>query len=141
MSKRTRSKANIPIHRESLFWILSPVFCLLPKPPLLPSLPGIHESIMQNKPNSPNDKTTATSYATQIYSNIPLRSAPKKQTQTKPIPPTQYAIPNTQYEKQTQSNPTCRGVATSEPGPHTPNGQPDHQIPTTHGLFHHQQKH
>jgi hypothetical protein len=61
--------------------------------------------IAQNKPNSPNDKTTATSYATQIYSNIPLRSAPKKQTQTKPIPPTQYAIPNTQYEKQTQSNP------------------------------------
>jgi hypothetical protein len=58
--------------------------------------------ITQNKPNSPNDKTTATSYATQSYSNIPLRSAPKEQTQTKPIPPTQYAIRNTQYENQTQ---------------------------------------
>jgi len=42
--------------------------------------------IAQNKPNSRNDKTNATSYATQIYSNIPFRSAPKKQTQTKPIP-------------------------------------------------------
>jgi len=42
--------------------------------------------IAQNKPNSRNDKTTATSYPTQIYSNIPFRSAPKKQTQTKPIP-------------------------------------------------------
>jgi len=29
MSKRSRSKPNIPIHRESLFWILFPVSCLL----------------------------------------------------------------------------------------------------------------
>jgi len=71
-----------------------------------------HDRIAQNKPNSRNDKTNATAYATQVYSNIPFRSAPKKQTQTKPTPPTQYAakapcgaIPNTQYEKQTQSNP------------------------------------
>ena len=30
MSKRSRSKANTPIRRESIFWILSPVFCFLP---------------------------------------------------------------------------------------------------------------
>jgi len=66
--------------------------------------------IAQNKPNSLKAKTNATSYATKIYPNIPLRTAPKKQTQTKPTPPTQYAakapcgaIPNTQYEKQTQT--------------------------------------
>jgi len=58
MSKRSRSKANISIHRESLSCLLSPVFCLLPYPPILPR---IHESIMQNKPNSRNDKTNATS--------------------------------------------------------------------------------
>src|SRR4030043_1500911 len=40
---------------------------------------------LQNKPNFLNGKTTATSYATQIYSNIPLHPSPKEQTQTKPI--------------------------------------------------------
>ena len=35
MSKRSRSKANIPIHREFLS-------CLLPYPPILPSLPRAH---------------------------------------------------------------------------------------------------
>ena len=66
-----------------------------------------HQSIMQNKPNFLNGKTNATSYATQIYSSIPLRPSPKKQTQTKPILQrnTQYAIRNTQYENQTQTNP------------------------------------
>jgi len=37
---RSRSKANIPIHRESPFWILSPVSCLLPHPPIQPILPS-----------------------------------------------------------------------------------------------------
>jgi len=41
MSKRSRSKANIQIHWESLFWILSPVFCLLPYLPILPILPSL----------------------------------------------------------------------------------------------------
>jgi hypothetical protein len=35
MFKRSRSKANIPIHRESLS-------CLLPKPPILPNLPALY---------------------------------------------------------------------------------------------------
>ncbi len=61
--------------------------------------------IAQNKPNFQIPITNTNAYATESYGNIPLRSAPKNQTQTKPIPPTQYAIPNTQYEKQTQSNP------------------------------------
>ena len=58
-----------------------------------------HQSIMQNKPNFLNGKTNATSYATQIYSNIPLRPSPKKQTQTKPILQrnTQHAIRDTQH--------------------------------------------
>jgi hypothetical protein len=60
---------------------------------------------MQNKANSPNDKTTTTSYATQIYSNIPLYPTPKKQTQTKPILQrnTRYATRNTKTKpKRTQ---------------------------------------
>ena len=60
MSKPSRSKANIQIHRESIFWILSPVFCLLPHPPILPSLPRIHESIMQNKANLPDTEMNLT---------------------------------------------------------------------------------
>ena len=44
-----------------------------------------HQSIMQNKPNFQNRKTTATSYATKTYAIIPLSSAPKKQTQSNPI--------------------------------------------------------
>jgi len=42
MSKRSRSKPNIPIHRESVFCLLSFVSCLLPYPPILPSLPRAH---------------------------------------------------------------------------------------------------
>ena len=42
----------------------------------------------QNKANSPNPKTNATSYGTQIYSNTPVRSAPKnKPNQTQSAPP------------------------------------------------------
>ena len=77
MSKRSRSKANIPIHRESLFWIMSPVSRLLSKQPILPSLPRIHESITQNKPNFRSAKTNTTSFPPKIYTNIPLRPAPK----------------------------------------------------------------
>jgi len=42
MSMRSRSKANISIHRESLSCLLSPVFCLLPCPPILPSLAALY---------------------------------------------------------------------------------------------------
>jgi len=55
MSKRSRSRANIPIHRESLFWILSPIFCLN-----RPSCPACHEFMSQlckTKPISSRPKT------------------------------------------------------------------------------------
>ncbi len=87
MSKRSRSRANIPIHREPLFWILPPVFCLLPLPPILPRLPRIHESIMQNKPNSFEAINNATCFSTRVYANKRPRSARKKQSQSNPIPP------------------------------------------------------
>jgi hypothetical protein len=84
MSKRSCSKANIPIHRESLSCLpspvsclLSPVSCLLPAPPILPNLPRIHESIMQNKPNSRNDKTNATFFTAKDYENEPPRPTRK----------------------------------------------------------------
>ncbi len=44
---------------------------------ILSILPGNHESIAQNKPNPQNHKTNATSYATKIYTDIPLRYAQK----------------------------------------------------------------
>jgi len=95
---------------HSVFCLLYSVFRLLPNTPILPSLPRIHETIMQNKPNSRSAKTTATSYATHIYSNIPLRAAPKKQTQTKPIPQrnTRYATRNTKNKpNETQFRPAA----------------------------------
>jgi len=46
-----------------------------------------HESIMQNKPNSPNNKTTATLFAAKVYEIKPPLGDSKKQTQTNPIPP------------------------------------------------------
>jgi len=68
--------------------------------------------IMQNKPNFPNAKTNATPFAANVYENKRPLPNSKKQTQSNPIPPTQYAtkapcgaIRNTQYEKQTQSSP------------------------------------
>ncbi|MFH1549772.1 MAG: hypothetical protein ABIH04_04360 [Planctomycetota bacterium] len=51
---------------------------------------------MQNKPNFLMPKTNATSCAAKSYTNIPLRAAPGKQT---------------------QSNPTCRGEAYGKAGP------------------------
>jgi hypothetical protein len=37
MENEPTTKMPIPTHRESLFWILSPAFCLLLYPPILPS--------------------------------------------------------------------------------------------------------
>jgi len=91
-------QGGIPIHRESVFSLLSPVFSLLspvfcllssvfcPDPPILPSLPGIHDSIMQNKPNLQNPKTNATSFTAKDYRRKPPLPDSKKQTQTNPIP-------------------------------------------------------
>jgi len=94
MSKRSRSKTNISIHRESLFWIPSPVFRLLPNQPILPSLPRIRESIMQNKANLANAKMPPNLCPEKHYGRIfPLR-LPAKQTQSKPIPlPPNFAAP------------------------------------------------
>ena len=85
-------------------WLISSHRPEMPNLPILPSwplvlLPLVHsallpfvplclcgyKSIMQNKPNFQNKKNAATSYAAQIYTYIPLHSAPKKQTQTNPI--------------------------------------------------------
>jgi len=55
------------------------------------------DSIMQNKPNFQNPKINATSCRKRTYADFPPRSARKKQTQTNPIPPTQYARRNTRY--------------------------------------------
>jgi len=83
MSKRSRSKANILVHRESIFWILSPVSCLLPKSPILPSLPGIHESIMQNKPNLPKAEMALNLCPKKHYGKTcPLRRRKNKANQT-----------------------------------------------------------
>src|SRR3990170_38451 len=84
MSKRSRSKANIPIHRESLFCILSPVFRLLPNTPILPTLPPIHQSILQNEPNLCNVKMTLNLCCEKYYEKTPPRRPRKnkpKQTQ------------------------------------------------------------
>ena len=99
-SPPTRYFPRIRYPRSS-FRLLSSVFCLLPIPPIFPlvflalipcALPPFvpswlrgYKSIMQNKPNFQNKKNAATSYAAQIYTYIPLHSAPKKQTQTNPI--------------------------------------------------------
>jgi hypothetical protein len=68
----------------------------LPIQPISPPVPfsvrsfvpwclGGFASIMQNKPNSQNPKTTATSYATKSYTNILPPSTLRKRTQTNPI--------------------------------------------------------
>jgi len=97
-SKRTRSKAHIPIHRESLAYILSPVFCLLPRPPILPILPRIHESIMQNKANFLEDNSGATSFATMDYrKNLPCPTRKNKPKQTQFLAAKPCAQPNPPY--------------------------------------------
>jgi hypothetical protein len=101
----------------SVSCLLSSVFCLLPDPPILPSFPGLYESIMQNKANFRNDKTNATFFAAKVYQSKPPRPNSKKQTQSNPIAPPRrdeirdtktvpprYAIRDTKYKpNQTQS--------------------------------------
>ena len=81
--------------RENSWLIPSPLH-KTPPAPTLPILPQFHslcvlcdlcgyKSIMQNKPNFQNAKTTATSYFKKSYINIPLRPTRKnkpKQTQS-----------------------------------------------------------
>jgi len=82
-SKKQTQTNPIPPHRESIENRVSSI-----KYPAL---------FMQNKPNSPKAKTNATSYATRIYPNIPLRPTRKNKAKTNPIL-AQYAIRNTRYE-------------------------------------------
>jgi len=92
MSKPSRSKPNIPIHRESIFWILSPVswilspvFCLLPNTPILPNSPrnhGLYYAKQTQFSQSQNQHNLFFPKELQQYS-APLR--PKKQTQSNPI--------------------------------------------------------
>ena len=73
---------TLPIQPSLPLVLLSLIPCALP--PFVPSCLSGHESIMQNKPNFQIAKIPATSYATGIYTNPPLRPAPKnkpKQTQ------------------------------------------------------------
>jgi len=89
MFKRSRSKGNIPIHRESLFWILSSVSCLLLKPPIMPSLPRVYESIMQNKANFKMGNINISTARTKAYANEQRTMSNErypKQSQFKPNP-------------------------------------------------------
>jgi len=68
------------------------------------------ESIMQNKPNFQNAENNATSYATEIYGNIPLRPTRKnKPKQTQFIAAKPMVKPD--------QNQPCQGVALTTLGP------------------------
>ena len=91
MENEVTTKTPIPAHRKSLFWILSPVSCLLPYPPIDPSLPRIHRSsvvhltnvqllcvlcdlcglkpFLQNKPNVKMGKMTISIATIKAYAN------------------------------------------------------------------------
>jgi len=65
-------------------------------------------SIMQNKANVKMGNINISTVTTKCYVNKQRtmnNERHSKQTQSNPIPPTQYAIRNTQYEEQTQSKP------------------------------------
>jgi hypothetical protein len=65
-------------------------------------------SIMQNKANVKMGNINISTVTTKCYVNEQRtmnHERHSEQTQSNPIPPTQYAIRNTQYEEQTQSNP------------------------------------
>ena len=80
---------NRPNPPESIFvlirahlWLIHSKWLETPNTPISPILPQIHASIMQNKPNSQNPKTNATSFTTKIYRRKPPLPHSKKQTQT-----------------------------------------------------------
>ena len=93
---------TLPIQPSLPLVLLSLIPCALP--PFVPSCLSGHESIMQNKPNFQIAKIPATSYATGIYTNPPLRPARKNKPNQTQFAPPQYAtkapcgaIRNTQY--------------------------------------------
>ncbi len=86
----------------SVFCLLSSASCLLSKPP---SLPRIHESIMQNKPNVKIGNINTSTARTKAYAKEQRTMNNErypKQTQSNPIPPprrfTLHEIRHTTYE-------------------------------------------
>jgi len=75
------------------WWSVSSQCPATPSLPILPILPQIHGALMQNKANYQKVKTAVTSCAEGTYPEYPA-------------PP--------DSKKQTQSNPICRGEASSE---------------------------
>jgi hypothetical protein len=76
--------------------------------PFVPLCLGGHQSIMQNKANVKMGNINISTAKIKAYANKQRtmnNERYSKQTQSNPIPPTQYAIRNTQYEEQTQTKP------------------------------------
>jgi len=67
--------------------------------PFVPSWLCGYESIMQNKPNSFEDRNNATCFTARVYANKPPRPARKKQTQSNPNPPP----PNPHFSPENES--------------------------------------
>jgi len=79
-------------------WLIHSQWPEPPNPPILPNLPENYNVIMQNKPNPQKPKTTATPYATNLYTNIPPRQDRKNK-------PNQTQSRCTSGPNQTQSDP------------------------------------
>jgi hypothetical protein len=89
MSKRTRSKANIPIHRDPLSCFLSPVFRLLPSAHNSYPAQLTKESwpvLRKTNPISKTPKPMQPLLPQRITEENPPLPDSKKQTQTNPIP-------------------------------------------------------
>jgi hypothetical protein len=101
-NEATTNKTLIPTHRESLFWILSPVSCLLSSVscPIRPSCPVCRRStnveralqivlFLQNKPNFKMGNINISTARTKAYANEQRTMSNErysKQTQFKPNP-------------------------------------------------------
>ena len=125
----TNSWQAFEISSITLFLPALPAACALVScalPPLVPLCLRGYDSIMQNKPNSQNPKTAATSYAGKTYCNIQLPPRAEKQTQTNPI----YRGETRLGRGEAGTNPTCRGAAFGEAGfPAIRNTQYDIRLP------------
>ncbi len=76
-----RHATSVPKRRNLLQYSLR-----IPDHLFSPMCQEIMPCIMQNKPNSRNDKNNATFFSAKDYENKPPRGDSKKQTQSKPIP-------------------------------------------------------
>jgi hypothetical protein len=75
--------------RDSAFCLLYSVSCLLPYPPILPTFPGLYESIMQNKANFKMGNINISTARTNAYAKEQRTMNTEhypKQTQSNPIP-------------------------------------------------------